>query len=235
MLQVSNIHAAYGSAPVLTGVDLALQEGEVLGLLGRNGVGKSTLMRVLIGLLRPTSGSVALDGTRLTGLPPHRVARHGVAFVPQGRGVFAKLTVRENLLIGTRARADRVDEPTKVPEEIFSYFPILRERLEQHGGTLSGGQQQMLAIARALCGRPRVLLLDEPSEGIQPNIVQEIGRLIRQIVEGTGTAVLLVEQNLDLALQLARRVMVMEKGRIVYEGGPEDLRDETMLRRHLAI
>ena len=232
MLQVSDIHAAYGSAPVLTGVDITLQEGEVLGLLGRNGVGKSTLLRVLIGLLRPTHGSVSLDGTRLTGLSPHRVARHGVAFVPQGRGIFAKLTVRENLLVGTRARGN---ENTTIPEEIFGYFPILRERLEQHGGTLSGGQQQMLAIARALCGRPRVLLLDEPSEGIQPNIVQEIGRLIRQIVESTGTAVLLVEQNLNLALQLARRIVVMEKGRIVHEGGPEDLRDETMLRRHLAI
>ncbi len=234
MLLVSNIHAAYGSAPVLTGVDLALQEGEVLGLLGRNGVGKSTLMRVLIGLLRPTRGSVALDGTGLTGLSPHRIARHGVGFVPQGRGIFAKLTVRENLLVGTRARAGR-EQAAKVPEEIFEYFPILRERLEQPGGTLSGGQQQMLAIARALCGRPRVLLLDEPSEGIQPNIVQEIGRLIRQIVENTATAVLLVEQNLDLTLQLARRVLVMEKGRIVHEGGPEDLRDETMLRRYLAI
>jgi urea ABC transporter ATP-binding protein UrtE len=232
MLQVSDIHAAYGSAPVLTGVDLALHESEVLGLLGRNGVGKSTLLRVLIGLLRPTRGSVSLDGMRLTGLSPHRVARHGVAFVPQGRGIFAKLTVRENLLVGTRARGN---EATTIPEEIFRYFPILRERLEQHGGTLSGGQQQMLAIARALCGRPRVLLLDEPSEGIQPNIVQEIGRLIRQIVESTGTAVLLVEQNLTLALQLARRIVVMEKGRIVHEGGPEDLRDETMLRRHLAI
>jgi urea ABC transporter ATP-binding protein UrtE len=235
MLQVRDIHAAYGSAPVLTGVDLALQEGEVLGLLGRNGVGKSTLMRVLIGLLRPTRGTVALDGARLTGLSPHRIARHGVAYVPQGRGIFAKLTVRENLMVGTRARADRSDQAAAVPEEIFGYFPILCERLEQYGGTLSGGQQQMLAIARALCGRPRVLLLDEPSEGIQPNIVQEIGRLIRQIVERTGTAVLLVEQNLDLALQLARRVVVMEKGRIVHEGGPEDLRDETMLRRHLAI
>ena len=235
MLQVSDIHAAYGSAPVLTGIDFALQAGEVLGLLGRNGVGKSTLLRVLIGLLRPTRGDVALDGTHLIGLSPHRVARHGVAFVPQGRGIFAKLTVRENLLVGTRARTGRGDRTATIPEEIFGYFPILRERLDQHGGTLSGGQQQMLAIARALCGRPRVLLLDEPSEGIQPNIVQEIGRLIRQIVAGTGTAVLLVEQNLDLALQVARRVVIMEKGRIVYEGRPEELRDETILRRHLAI
>jgi urea ABC transporter ATP-binding protein UrtE len=235
MLQVSDIHAAYGSAPVLTGVDLALQAGEVLGLLGRNGVGKSTLLRVLIGLLRPTRGEVALDGTHLVGLSPHRVARHGVAFVPQGRGIFAKLTVRENLLVGTRARTGRVDRNATIPEEVFGYFPILRERLDQHGGTLSGGQQQMLAIARALCGRPRLLLLDEPSEGIQPNIVQEIGRLIRRIVEGTGTAVLLVEQNLDMALQVARRVVIMEKGRIVHEGKAEELRDETILRRHLAI
>ena len=232
MLQVSDIHAAYGSAPVLTGVDLTLRQGEVLGLLGRNGVGKTTLMRVLIGLLRPSRGGVDLDGKSLAGLPPHRIARRGIAFVPQGRGIFAKLTVHENLLVGTRARGEFAAE---IPDEVFGYFPILRERLEQRGGTLSGGQQQMLAIARALCGRPRVLLLDEPSEGIQPNIVQEIGRLVRQIVERTGTAVLLVEQNLDLALQLARRVAIMEKGRIVHEGGPEVLRDEAMLRRHLAI
>jgi branched-chain amino acid transport system ATP-binding protein len=232
MLQVSDIHAAYASAPVLMGVDLALKEGEVLGLLGRNGVGKSTLMRVLIGLLRPSRGSVALDGAPLTGLAPHRIARQGIAFVPQGRGVFARLTVRENLLVGTRAAGGTAGE---IPEDVFAWFPILRERLEQRGGTLSGGQQQMLAIARALCGRPRVLLLDEPSEGIQPNLVQEIGRLVRQIVERTGTAVLLVEQNLDLALQLAGRIAIMEKGRIVHQGAADELRDEAVLRRHLAI
>jgi urea ABC transporter ATP-binding protein UrtE len=233
MLRVNDIHAAYAGTPVLTGVDFALQDGEVLGLLGRNGVGKTTLMRVLIGLLKPARGSVELGGQRLSGLPPHRIARQGVAFVPQGRGIFAKLTVRENLLVGTRARNDGA--AAEIPETVFGYFPILEERLEQRGGTLSGGQQQMLAIARALCGRPRVLLLDEPSEGIQPNIVQEIGRLIRQIVEATGMSVLLVEQNLDLALQTARRVLVMEKGRIVHEGGPDDLLDEAVLRRHLAI
>jgi urea ABC transporter ATP-binding protein UrtE len=234
MLRVSNIHASYGSASVLTGVDFVLERGEVLGLLGRNGVGKTTLVRVLMGLLRPTSGSVALDGTQLTGLLPHRIARHGVAVVHQGRGIFAKLTVRENLLVGSRAHAEPL-EAERMYEKVLDYFPILGERLDQYGGTLSGGQQQMLAIARALCGRPRVLLLDEPSEGIQPNIVQEIGRLIRRIVENMATAVLLVEQNLDLTVQLARRVMVMEKGRIVHQGGPENLCDETMLRKYLAI
>lgn len=231
MLQAADIHAAYGPVPVLTGVSLSLRAGEILALLGRNGVGKTTLMRTLIGLLRPTHGRIDLDGERISGLPPHRIARRGVAFVPQGRGIFGKLTVRENLLIGTRARSGAAT----IPDEVFQYFPILAERLAQPGGTLSGGQQQQLAIARALCGQPKVLLLDEPSEGIQPNIVHEIGTIVRRIVDGSGMAVLLVEQNLDLALQVADRCIVMEKGQIVREGGPEDFRDEAVLREYLAL
>ena len=215
---------------MLVGVDLKVSSGEVLALLGRNGVGKTTLMRSIIGLLRPSRGSARLEGDVLTGLHPHQIARRGIAYVPQGRGIFAKLTVRENLLIGTRAAAR-----AQIPEEVFEHFPILRERIGQPGGTLSGGQQQMLAIARALCSRPKLLLLDEPSEGVQPNIVQEIGMLIRDIVERSGIAILLVEQNLDLALQTAHRCAFMEKGRIVHEGAPKELEDETILRRHLAI
>jgi len=187
-------------------------------------------MRSIIGLLRPSRGSARLEGDVLTGLHPHQIARRGIAYVPQGRGIFAKLTVRENLLIGTRAAAR-----AQIPEEVFEHFPILRERIGQPGGTLSGGQQQMLAIARALCSRPKLLLLDEPSEGVQPNIVQEIGMLIRDIVERSGIAILLVEQNLDLALQTAHRCAFMEKGRIVHQGAPQELEDENVLRRHLAI
>lgn len=232
MLKVSNLHAAYGTVPVLTGVALELGKGEILALLGRNGVGKTTLMKALIGLLRPTEGSVELDGSAIEGLAPHRIARLGIAYVPQGRGIFAKLTVRENLLVGTRAQRNGAGG---IPDEVFTYFPILQERLTQAGGTLSGGEQQMLAIARALCGRPSVLLLDEPSEGIQPTIVQELGRIIGRISETSGMSVLLVEQNIDLALEASRRCLVMEKGRIVHEGAPEDFRDESVLRRFLAI
>jgi urea ABC transporter ATP-binding protein UrtE len=230
MLEIADLHAAYGPVPVLAGVDLKVARGEVLALLGRNGVGKTTLMRSIIGLLRPSRGSARLDGGLLTGLHPHQIARRGLAYVPQGRGIFAKLTVRENLLIGTRA-----GRGAEIPGEVFEHFPILRERVAQAGGTLSGGQQQMLAIARALCSRPKLLLLDEPSEGVQPTIVQEIGSLVRDIVERSGIAVLLVEQNLDLALQTAHRCAFMEKGRIVHEGAPQELKDETILTRYLAI
>ncbi|MSP83818.1 MAG: ABC transporter ATP-binding protein [Alphaproteobacteria bacterium] len=232
MLRVSGIHAAYGSVPVLNGVDLAVEQGEVLALLGRNGVGKTTLMRVLIGLLKATAGSIEFAGQEIGRLPPHRIAHLGIAYVPQGRGILPRLTVRENLKIGTRARGDGNDA---IPAEVFDYFPALSQRLDQAGGTLSGGEQQMLALARALCGAPKVMLLDEPSEGIQPNIVQEIGRLIATFANGRGTAVILVEQNIDLALQVARRAVIMEKGRIVHEGKSEELRNEAAMRRFLAI
>lgn len=231
MLHAKDIHAAYGEVPVLTGVSLSVQSGETLALLGRNGVGKTTLMRSLIGLLRPTSGSISLDGEEIAGLPSNRIARRGVAFVPQGRGIFAKLSVRENLLVGTRAGG----RAAEIPEEVFTYFPVLKERLTQAGGTLSGGQQQQLAIARAFCGKPKVLLLDEPSEGIQPNIVQDIGTIVRDIVKESGIATLLVEQNLDLARHMADRCAVMEKGQIVYEGDAEDLHDEALLTGYLAL
>ncbi len=232
MLRVRDLHAAYGSVPVLRGVDIDVGTGEILALFGRNGVGKTTLMRVIMGLLKPTGGTIEFDRADIMGKTPHRVARLGIAYVPQGRGIFPKLTVWENLLIGTRARASG---DATIPDRIFGYFPILRERRTQLGGTLSGGEQQMLAIGRALCGNPKLLLLDEPSEGIQPNIVQHLGTLIHQIVERTGVSVLLVEQNLDLGLRTASRCAVMEKGKIVHEGAPDDFRDEVILRRFLAI
>ncbi len=232
MLRSSGIYASYGAVPVLADVALEVGDGEVMVLFGRNGVGKTTLMRVLIGLLKPSAGRVDFDGTEITGNFPHQIARLGIAYVPQGRGVFPKLTVRENLLIGTRARKDKA---STIPDEIFSRFPILRERLNQRSGTLSGGEQQMLALARALCGNPRILLLDEPSEGIQPSIVHMIGDLIHEIVDQTGVSVLLVEQNLDLGLRVATRCAIMEKGTIVLEGSPDEFRDEVILSEHLAI
>lgn len=232
MLTVTDLEAAYGPVPVLTGVSLRLADGEIAVLFGRNGVGKTTLMRALVGLVKPSAGRVELDGKEVTGWPPHRIARERAAYVPQGRGIFPKLTVLENLLIGTRARGDGSSD---IPDDVFAMFPWLRERLHQAGGTLSGGQQQMLALARAMCGRPRYLLLDEPSEGIQPTIVQQIGDIIADLRARAGISVLLVEQNLDLGLRLADRCFVMEKGAIAYEGSPEEFHDEALLRRYLAI
>jgi urea ABC transporter ATP-binding protein UrtE len=232
MLKATNISASYGPVPILTGVTISVTRGEIVVLLGRNGVGKTTLMRTLIGMLKPSAGRIEFDGCDITGRPPHWSARLGIAYVPQGRGIFPKLTVKENLIIGTRARADGREH---VPEKVFHYFPILKERRNQLGGTLSGGEQQMLAIARALCGVPRQLLLDEPSEGIQPSLVQAIGAFLRDVVRDTEIGVLLVEQNLELAFGVASRCVVMEKGRIVHEGRPEEFRDEALLRKYLAL
>jgi urea ABC transporter ATP-binding protein UrtE len=232
MLRVKNICASYGTVQVLNDVGLDLKDNEVLGMIGRNGVGKTTLMRVLIGLLKSTKGTVQLNDHDISNLPPYAISRKGIAYVPQGRGIFPKLTVHENLIIGTRAQNIK---SARLPSEVFTYFPILKKRLLQLGGTLSGGEQQMLAIARALCGNPKILLLDEPSEGIQPSIVQQLGDLITQIVENTNLSVLLVEQNIDLALQVARRFLVMEKGKIVHEGTADDFKDESTLKKFLAI
>jgi ABC-type branched-subunit amino acid transport system ATPase component len=211
-------------------VTFCLSAKEILVLLGRNGVGKTTLMRVLMALIPATAGRIELDGRDITSMPSYGIARLGLGYVPQGRGIFPKLTVRENLMIGTRAAGSR-----PVPEQVFEYFPMLKGRLDQIGGTLSGGEQQMLAIARALCGEPKVLLLDEPSEGIQPDIVHQIGELIHHIVAHSDLAVLLVEQNLDLGLGAATRCLIMEKGTIVREGRPDEFRDERVLREYLAI
>lgn len=232
MLVVENLAAAYGSVSVLNGVSLQVGRGEVLTLLGRNGVGKTTLMRCLTGLMRVLSGRVALDGVDLTGSAAHAASRRGLALVPQGRGILARLSVAENIRLGSRAAGTR---GAMALDELLQLFPPLRDRLRQKAGTLSGGQQQQLAIARALASRPSVLLLDEPSEGIQPNVVHDLGELISRLSRETGLAVLLVEQNIDFALRTATRGAIMEKGRIVHEGRPEELRDDAVLKKYLAI
>jgi branched-chain amino acid transport system ATP-binding protein len=232
MLSVADVHVAYGRTPALQGASLTLGSGEIVSIIGRNGVGKTTLMKTIIGLLPAARGRVRLDGEDITRLPAHERARRGIGYVPQGRMIFADLTVAENLQVG--ADLNRAGARALL-DEVLSEFPHLRERYRQPGGTLSGGEQQMLAIARALVGAPRVLLLDEPSEGIQPSIVREIEARIAAINRARGLAIILVEQNIELAAALARRVYVMEKGRIAREISPDSVMDEEIVREYLAV
>ena len=228
MLEVDDVHTYYGESHVLHGVGLTVARGEAVAMLGRNGVGKTTLIRTIVGFTPARRGAVRLDGRDITRLPPHRIARLGVGLVPQGRRIFAPLTVRENLLLAARAGDG-------MRERVFALFPRLRERLAQGGGTLSGGEQEMLAIGRALMTNARVLLLDEPSEGLAPLVVRELGRTFRRLKDD-GLSILLVEQNVPLALRVADRVYVMSKGRIVYHGTPEALDAATdVKRRYLGI
>jgi urea ABC transporter ATP-binding protein UrtE len=232
MLSVADLRVAYGQTPALTGVSLAVQAGEIVSIIGRNGVGKTTLMKTIIGLLRAGGGAITLGGEDITRLPAYERARRGIGYVPQGRMIFADLTVEENLLIG--ADLNRAGARGLI-EEVLEEFPLLRERYRQRGGTLSGGEQQMLALGRALVGGPKVLLLDEPSEGIQPSIVQEMEAKIAAINRARGLAIVLVEQNIEFAAALARRVYVMEKGRIAREISPEHVMDEDIVRDYLAV
>ena len=227
-LLVEGIHTYYGESHVLHGVSLSVAPGEAVALLGRNGAGKSTVIRSIVGFTPPRSGRIVLDGHTVQGWPAYRIARHGVALVPQGRRVFAPLSVRENLMLGARAEGWTL-------ERIFALFPRLRERQGQMAGTLSGGEQQMLALGRALLTNGRLLLLDEPSEGLAPIVVREIGRVLAAL-KAERLSILLVEQNYHLALQVADRVYVMNKGQIVYEGDPSSLeRDEDVKRRYLGV
>ncbi|MGH8429431.1 MAG: ABC transporter ATP-binding protein [Solimonas sp.] len=231
MLGIVNLVAGYGLGPVLDGISLQVAAGEVIAVVGRNGSGKSTMIKAIMGLLPVAEDHVEFEGAALLGLPTHRIARLGVAYVPQGRGIFPRLTVRENLEIGARAG----NAGGKVPDDVIALFPFLKERLRQYGGTMSGGEQQMLAIARALCSHPRLLLLDEPSDGVQPSIVQAIGRLIPEIARTRDLGVILVEQNLDLALSASSRVVVLDKGAIAHECTTGDFRDPAVQTRFLAV
>ena len=211
LLQVEQLHVAYGGIEALKGIDFEVQEGAIVTLLGANGAGKTTTLRTISGLLRPRAGSIVFDGRRIDRLPPHEMAAIGIAHVPEGRRIFPRMTVRENLLMGAYHRRDNTDDDI---DRVHELFPVLRERSSQDGGTLSGGEQQMLAIGRALMSRPRLLLLDEPSMGLAPMIVTRIFEIIREINE-RGTTVLLVEQNAAQALRLASRGYVLETGQIV--------------------
>jgi len=232
LVNVSGLRAGYGNKPVLQGMDLRVHTGEIVAVIGRNGVGKSTLMKSMIGLLPCAQGSIAFAGRSVQNLPAWQRARLGMGYVPQGRDVFPRMTVEENLRVGEsltgRVHADAY-------ERIYGYFPILRERRRQMAGTLSGGQQQQLALGRVLVGAPRLMLLDEPSEGIQPSIVKEISRLVLELNRASGLTVLFVEQNIDMIQAMAQRCYVMDKGRMTEELSPAMLSDPQVMKRCLSI
>jgi urea transport system ATP-binding protein len=232
ILSIEGIEVYYGQSHVLHNVSLEIEQGRIIALLGRNGVGKTTLLRAVLGLTPPRSGKITYKGRDITHMPAYETARLGIGYVPQGREIFASLTVRENLALGTIIRSGRI---SAVPKEISSYFPILEERLDQKGGTLSGGQQQMLAIGRAIAGGPDLLLLDEPSEGIQPSIVESLKEAVRQLNVERGLSILLVEQNTEFAFDLADYCYVLEKGQICSAGKVADIRNNEIICRHLAV
>ena len=233
MLQVSGLNVYYGESHILRNVDLSVPEGEMVCLIGRNGVGKTTLLKAVVGLLPSQSGTIAFAGKPVTGISPDARARLGIGYVPQGREIIPRVTVKENLLLGLEASQGSGKGKQSIPEEIFTLFPVLKSMLSRMGGDLSGGQQQQLAIARALMGRPQLLVLDEPTEGIQPSIVMEIEAAIRRIIETTGVSVLLVEQHLHFVRQ-ADQYYAMQKGDIVASGSTSELSQE-VIQRFLAV
>ena len=230
LLEVKNLHAAYGATSVLHGIDIQLREGSVTALLGANGAGKTTTLRALCQMMVSTTGSIELNGQRIDGKSTEDIARLGVAHVPDGRGTFQALTTEENLRLGAYTRCDKAAVAADF-EQVYSYFPRLKERRRQQAGTLSGGEQQMLAIGRALMLRPRLLLLDEPSFGLAPLIVKDIFQIMRRINREQKVTILLVEQNASLALDIADSVYLMETGRVVLSGNPQDMRDNDAVRR----
>lgn len=223
MLTLNNVHTYYGRIQALKGISLTVNEGEIVSLIGSNGAGKTTTLNTISGLITPREGDITLDGARIDRLPPHKVAKLGVSQSPEGRKIFGRMTVRENLEMGSFSRKDK-EAIHKDFEYVLMLFPRLKERLHQHGGTLSGGEQQMLAMGRALMSRPRILLLDEPSMGLSPILVDQIFEIIKDI-NRQGTTILLVEQNALVALSIATRGYVLETGSIVLQGPANELMD----------
>lgn len=232
MLQVEQINQYYGAAHTLRGVSLSVPKGQCVALLGRNGVGKTTLLKCLMGVLPVARGKVSFDGRDITRWQPHQRAAAGIAYVPQGREIFARLTVEENLMMGMAVLPRR--EAAVIRDDVFELFPVLKDMLHRRGGDLSGGQQQQLAIARAMLARPRLIIFDEPTEGIQPSIIKDIGRVIRLLRERGDIGILLCEQYFDFARELADRFVVLSRGEVVAEGVQAEM-DGEHVRRHLAV
>jgi branched-chain amino acid transport system ATP-binding protein len=230
LLEVETLHARYGYAPVVRGVSFSVDGGEIVSIFGRNGAGKTTTLRAIMGWLRPSQGRITFAGESIAGLSPDRIFRRGVAFIPEDRRIFATLSVEENLVLGLFTRWHSGAEERRRLDLVFDLFPRLRERRRQLGKTLSGGEQQMLAIGRALMSSPKLVLLDEPSLGLAPMLVEEIFGIVRRLVQQEQVSVLLVEQNAAMALEVADQGYVMENGRIVLEGSVASLRDNSDIR-----
>lgn len=230
LLEVKNLSVSYGVVPALRDISFAVDEGEVVALIGPNGAGKTTTMHTISGLLKPKSGHIMYDGGEISGIEAHKLVKEGISQVPEGRGIFPILTVADNINIGAYLRKDK-EQIRQDREWVYSLFPRLEERRNQIGGTLSGGEQQMLAIARALMARPKLLLLDEPSMGLAPIIVEDIFRIIRQINRERNTTILLVEQNAKMALTASNRAYIMEVGQIVNEGKSADLKKDDQIQK----
>ena len=235
LVAVEGIHTFYGKSHILHGVSLEIGRGEVVGLLGRNGVGKSTTLKTVMGLVRPSQGEVRYEGRAITGLAPHRLARLGIGYVPEDRRIFRLLTVMENLRTGLDRAG--VDEGRKqaLLDKVYDYFPVLADRRNQAGGTLSGGEQQMLAIARAMMLEPKIILLDEPTEGLMPRMVSQIRQII-DALHREGVAILLVEQNVPLTLEACERIYLMEKGQVRHQAAAAELRaDAAVIHQYMGI
>lgn len=235
MLTVQGLRASYGRIPILHGIDLTVAEGAFVGILGHNGMGKSTLLKTLIGLLKATAGRIEFAGQDITQLPPHRRGLAGLGYVPQGRAIFGKLTVRENLELGAVEHQPGKALRERLIDEVLEELPRLKPILARPGGVLSGGEQQILALARCLCGQPRLLMLDEPTEGIQPSIVEEIIEILKQIRQRRGLTVIVVEQDLDFIAALSERVYVIQRGRITGELSPEHLADPEVVQEFVGM
>ena len=235
LVLVEDVHTYYGKSHILHGVTLEVGAGEVVGLLGRNGVGKSTTLKTIMGLVQPSHGTVVLDGNAITGLPPHKLARMGIGYVPEDRRIFRLLTVMENLRTGLDRDGVTVDRRKTLLDKVFAYFPVLAERRNQAGGTLSGGEQQMLAIARAMMLEPKIILLDVPTEGLMPRMVSQIGEII-EVLHKERVAILLVEQNVPLTLAASKRVYIMEKGAVRHHCASHEIDvNDPVIKQYLGV
>jgi branched-chain amino acid transport system ATP-binding protein len=235
LVLVEDVHTYYGKSHILHGVSLKVGAGEVVGLLGRNGVGKSTTLKTIMGLVRPSQGAVLLEGHAITGLAPHKLARRGIGYVPEDRRIFRLLTVMENLRTGLDRDGVTEDKRRALLDKVFTYFPVLAERRNQAGGTLSGGEQQMLAIARAMMLEPKIILLDEPTEGLMPRMVSQIRQII-EVLHNEGVAILLVEQNVPLTLEASQRLYIMEKGSVRHHCATSEIDvNHAVIKQYLGV